>query len=240
LGVLVSATAGWIGYMIQQSLRNALEHAGVDRQVLTTITQTLVDRNDPNAVEPTKPIGHVLTDGDAQRFSERGITVGRDAKGRWRRLAPSPIPLDVPEAPAVKQLVDEGKIVIAGGGGGSPVYLDEQAGFEGIEAVADKDRVAAILAVRLHASCMIILTNVDGVYRGWGTPEQELLRELTLAEAEQLLEAETLGRGSMRPKIEAAVTFLRAGGDRAIIAHLQEGRAALSGETGTTIRRDDS
>lgn len=239
LGVLVSGTAGWIGYMIQQSLQNALERVGVDRQVLTTITQTVIAEGD-TTLEPTKPIGHVLSDEAAARHGARGIPVGRDGGGRWRRLAPSPVPVDIVEWEAVGQLVREGKIVITAGGGGSPVYRHRDLGWEGIDAVVDKDRVAAILATRLGADTLMILTDVDAVYEAWGTPAQRPLRSLAVTEAERLLAGSGLGTGSMRPKVEAGVRFVRAGGRRAVIAHLGEGPAALRGETGTTIRRDDS
>jgi carbamate kinase len=239
LGVLVSGTAGWIGYMIQQSLQNALERAGVRRQVLTTITQTVVAEADAR-LDPSKPIGHVLDDGEAARQQAQGVPVGRDGGGRWRRLAPSPVPVDVVEWEAVGQLVREGKIVIAAGGGGSPVYRHPVLGWEGIDAVVDKDRVAAILAARLGADSLLILTDVDAVYERWGTPAQRPLRTMTVTAAERLLAGEGLGRGSMRPKVEAGVKFVRAGGRRAVIAHLGEGPAALRGETGTTIRGDDS
>lgn len=235
LGVLVSGTAGWIGYMIQQSLQNALARAGIARQVLTTITQTVVAEEDAT-LEPTKPIGHALGDDEVARYRGLRVPVGRDGEGRWRRLAPSPRPMDVIEWPAVHQLVAEGKIVVAAGGGGSPVYRHPMLGWEGIEAVVDKDRVAAILGIRLRADTMMILTNVDAVYAGWRTAAQRALRSLTVAEAEGLLEGEGLGAGSMRPKVEAAVEFVRGGGRRAVIAHLGDGAAALRGETGTTIR----
>jgi carbamate kinase len=234
LGVLVSATAGWIGYMIQQSLQNALDHAGVRRTVLTTITQTVVEAG---ALEPTKPIGHILAEDEISRYRARDVPVGRDAGGHWRRLAPSPVPTDVVEADAVGQLVQAGWIVIAAGGGGSPVLRDAALGWEGVDAVVDKDRTAAILATRLGADTMMILTNVDAVYAHWGRPEQRPLRALTLAEGEALLAGEELGKGSMRPKVEAAVHFIRAGGRRAVIADLGDGLAALRGEVGTTIRR---
>jgi carbamate kinase len=239
LGVLVSGTAGWIGYMIQQSLQNALAREGIERQVLTTITQTVIAEGEAT-LEPSKPIGHVLGDDEAARHGARGISVGRDGGGRWRRLAPSPVPVDIVEWEAVGQLVREGKIVISAGGGGSPVYRHPALGWEGIDAVVDKDRVAAILATRLAADTLMILTNVDAVYEHWGTPAQRPLHRLTVTAAERLLEGEGLGRGSMRPKVEAGVKFVRAGGRRAVIAHLGEGPAALRGETGTTIGRDDS
>ncbi len=238
LGVLVAATAGWIGYMIQQSLQNALRRAGIEREVITLVTQTVVDTAAADALKPTKPIGHELTEELLAGLRAQGTAVGRDAGGRWRRLAPSPVPLDVVEAGAVKQLVDEGKIVIAAGGGGSPVYFDPRLYWEGIDAVVDKDRVAGILGRRLGCDTLLILTDVDAVYRGWGTPQQEPIRRLGVTEAERLLETGELGEGSMRPKVEAAVQFVRSGGRRAVITHLARGRAGLAGETGTLITGD--
>jgi len=238
LGVLVASTAGWIGYMIQQSLQNALTVNGIDRQVLTVITQTVVSRDDPRLRNPTKPIGHHLSPDEAKELEERGIAVGKDGSGRFRRLSPSPTPFDVVESEAVKQLVEEGKIVLAGGGGGPPVFVDEDQRWEGVDAVVDKDLVAAILGHRLNASVLIILTNVVGVYRGWGTGQQEMLSRLTVTEAEELIAAGELGGGSMKPKVEAAVKFVRGGGERAIIAELAQGMEAISGTTGTTIIGD--
>src|SRR5574341_2276402 len=235
LGVLVAATAGWIGYMIQQSLQNALRQAGSEREVLPIVTQTVVDAQAPDALKPTKPVGHELSEDLLTRLRAQGIAVGKDAAGRWRRLAPSPRPLDVVEADAVKRLVNEGKIVIAAGGGGPPVYFDPRLYWEGIDAVVDKDRVAAILAHRLGCDTLLILTDVDAVYRNWGTPRQEPIRRLPVSEAEALLETRELGVGSMRPKVEAAVEFVGSGGRRAVITHLVRGRAGLEGETGTLI-----
>ncbi len=216
LGVLVAGTAGWMGYMIQQSLQNALRRAGVERSVVTLITQTLVDADDPRLREPTKPIGH----------------------GKWRRLAPSPRPIAIVERAMVQTLVGEGHIVIACGGGGPPVYDDGALGLEGIDAVADKDRVAAILGREIAAQVLLILTDVDAVYRGWGTPAQRAIPRLSLAEADHLLQGGELGTGSMRPKVEAAADFVRSGGERAIIAELAHGLAALQGEAGTTIAKE--
>jgi carbamate kinase len=235
LGVLVAATAGWIGYMIQQSLQNALLNAGTDREVLTVITQTAIDVDDAALQKPTKPIGHALESGLVERLRARGAAVGQDARGRWRRLAPSPVPTDVVEADAVRKLVFEGKIVIASGGGGPPVYFDRTLGWEGVDAVVDKDRVAAILGTRLGADTLLILTDVDAVYRDWGTADATPIRRMSLDEAEAMLRGGALGVGSMRPKVEAAVGFLRGGGQRAVIADLNLGLQAIRGETGTTI-----
>jgi carbamate kinase len=235
LGVLVASTAGWIGYMIQQSLQNALKQVDVRRQVLTVITQTVVMRNDPALQRPTKPIGHQLSPEEEKELINRGVAVGLDKAGKARRLSPSPEPHDVVEADAVKQLVDEGKIVVAAGGGGPPVYEDEDRRWEGVDAVVDKDRVAGILGRRLHASTLLILTDVDGVYSAWGTDNQRLLKTLTVAQAQEMIAGEELGSGSMKPKVEAAVDFVTGGGQRAIIAELARGVEAIAGKTGTTI-----
>ena len=239
LGVLVAATAGWIGYMIQQSLQNALTKADIAREVLTVITQTIVRRDDPRLSQATKPIGHELTPETAERLNSQGIITRADGSKRIRRVVPSPDPTGIAESSSVRQLVEAGKIVIAAGGGGPPVYLDENGGLEGIDAVVDKDRTAAIIGSRLNADVLLILTDVDGVYEGWGTEDCRRLDRLTLREAERLLAGGQLGAGSMRPKVQAGVNFLRGGGKRAITADLASGVDAIRGETGTTITREN-
>jgi carbamate kinase len=237
LGVLVAETAGWIGYMLQQSLRNALEIAGIGREVVTIITQTLVDRYDPALSMPTKPIGHPLTLDEANRLRHAGRAVGKDGSGAWRRMTTSPTPLGVVEFAVLRRLIEEGSIVIAAGGGGPPVYSDPLLGLEGIDAVVDKDRVSAILATQLDADVLMILTNVEAVYEGWATPAARPIRHMTVAEAKALIASGSLDVGGMKPKVEAAVSYAEATGGRAIIAHLASGPAALRGETGTTIVR---
>ena len=238
LGVLVAETAGWIGYMLQQSLQNALARAGIHRAVATIVTQTLVDPADPALTEPSKPIGHALTDARAEALRAAGVAVKRDGAGQWRRVARSPRPLAIVEAPLVLRLVREGVVVIAAGGGGPPVYRDPVLGLEGVDGVVDKDLVAAMLARQLEAEVLMILTDVDAVYADWGKPTQRPLRRLSLAEADALLGGDALPAGSMRPKVEAAAGFVRGGGARAVIARLSDGPAALRGETGTTIARE--
>jgi carbamate kinase len=238
LGVLVAETAGWIGYMLQQSLQNALAAARVERDVATVVTQTLVDRYDPALNLPTKPIGHALTESEVARLREAGRAVGRDGAGDWRRMATSPRPLGIVELGVVRRLVEGGTIVITAGGGGAPVYQDPLLGLEGVDAVVDKDRVAGILAAQLHAEALLILTNVDAVFERWGTPAARPIRRMTVARAEELLAGGELDEGGMRPKVEAAAEFARATGGRALIARLSDGPAALRGETGTTITRE--
>jgi carbamate kinase len=235
LGVLVAATAGWMGYMIQQSLQNALARAGVPRTVVTMITQTLCDAADPDLRHPTKPIGHALDASRLARLRAQGVPVGEERPGRWRRLTPSPRPTAVIESNTIRHLVEAGHIVIACGGGGPPVHADPVLRLEGLDAVVDKDRVSAILGREIAADVLLILTNVDAVYHAYGTPQQQAIRRMDLREAERLLASGELGAGNMRPKVEAAADFVRGGGQRAVIAELAGGLAALKGEGGTTL-----
>ncbi len=235
LGVLVAETAGWIGYMIQQSLQNALDRAAVHREVITVVTQTVVDRADPALRKPTKFIGHHLSVERKDKLAAAGVAVGKDKGGTWRRLTASPIPIDIVEGDSIRRLVEAGAIVVACGGGGPPVYRDPRLGWEGVDAVVDKDRTAAILAHTLKAQILLILTDIQGVFRDFGTPSATPIRRMTVAEAEAMVDAGQLGAGSMRPKVEAAIAFVRKGGERAVIAELGSGPAALRGEAGTTI-----
>lgn len=235
LGVLVAATAGWIGYMIQQSLENALLHAGSKRDVGTVITQVQVAPDDPALRNPTKFIGHELTPERAEQLRAGGHAVKADGRGHLRRVVGSPRPLAIHEVELVRHLVERGTVVVACGGGGAPVYFDERLGWEGIDAVVDKDLAAAVLARDLHASLLLVLTDIDAVYADWGTPRQRPLRHLTSAEAEALDRAGTFGEGSMAPKVRAAIDFVRRTHGRAIITSLACGRDAIRGVAGTTL-----
>lgn len=235
LGVLVAATEGWIGYMIQQSLQNALRVAGVDRQVVTIVTQVRVDPDDPELRNPSKPIGRTMDEAEARRLAaEMGWDVA-PTKGGWRRVVPSPRPVSIVERPMIRSLIAEGHLVIAAGGGGTPVYEAAGLGLEGIDAVIDKDRAAAILGRDVDAETLVILTDVECVYLGFGTPDERAVRRLTVAEADGLLAGGELGSGSMAPKLEAAAEFVRRGGRRAVIARLDQGREAVAGTAGTEV-----
>jgi carbamate kinase len=240
LGVLVAETAGWIGYMIQQSLDNALRHAGTPRDVVTVITQVHVDRRDPALTVPTKFIGHALTPERARQVEAEGFTVRPDGRGRLRRVVGSPAPLAVHEAGVIRRLLDAGTIVIACGGGGAPIYDDPSLGWEGVDAVVDKDLAAAVLARDLGAELLLILTDVDAVYADWGTPRQRALRRLPVDEAARMDGAGAFGEGSMAPKVRASIDFVRRTGGRAIITALSRGRDAVRGEAGTTIIPEQS
>ncbi|MFQ5888745.1 MAG: carbamate kinase [Gemmatimonadota bacterium] len=240
LGVLVAATAGSIGYMIQQSLQNALERAGVSRRVVTVVTQVLVDPEDPSLRSPSKFIGRTLSAAAAERLQAEGVLVHADAKGGLRRVVASPEPIEIVEAGVVEELVNRGDIVIAAGGGGIPAYRDPRLGLEGVDAVVDKDRAAAILAEAIGARVLLILTDVDGVYERFGRPEARRIPRLTISAARARLSAGGGGGGSLGPKLEAAVSFVERGGERAVIGELADGPAALGGRTGTTIVADAS
>lgn len=239
LGVLVAATAGWIGYMIQQSLENALRRHGSPREVATVVTQVEVDSSDPALREPTKFIGRELEPARAEELRREGHAVKADGHGRLRRVVGSPRPLAIHELPVIRRLVDAGVLVIAVGGGGAPVYDHPALGWEGIDAVVDKDLAAAVLARDLGAELLLILTDVEAVYADWGRPTQRALGTITVDEAERLDTEGHFGEGSMAPKIRAAVDFVRRTGGRAVITALQRGREAVRGQAGTSIVATD-
>ena len=235
LGVLVAATAGWIGYMVQQSIENALRCAGSTRDVATIITQVHVCADDPALKSPTKFIGQALSAERADEMRREGHAVKEDGRGNLRRVVGSPAPQAIHELRIIRRLVEEGTLVIACGGGGAPIYDDPVKGWEGIDAVVDKDLAAAVLARDLGATLLLILTDVDAVYANWGTSQQQPLRRLTADAAAEMDRAGAFGEGSMAPKIRAAIDFARRTGGRAIITELSRGREAVRGEAGTTI-----
>ena len=239
LGVLVAGTAGWIGYMIQQSLENALRAAKSTREVATVITQVEVAPGDPALKDPTKFIGHEMTEAQAAALRAHGGAVRQDARGRWRRVVGSPAPIAVHEIGVIDELVKRGVVVIACGGGGAPVYRDPKLGLEGVDAVVDKDLVSAVLARDIGASLLLILTDVDAVYLDYGKPTQRPFKTLPVSEAERLDAARAFGEGSMAPKVRAAVEFVRRTRGRAIITELDRGREAVRGQAGTTITMDE-
>jgi carbamate kinase len=210
----------------------------VNRPVVTIITQVQVQPDDPALRDPVKFIGHAMPEERAQALLGEGQSVKQDARGRWRRVVASPTPVAIHELETIAALVQAGTIVIACGGGGAPIYPHPTFGWEGIDAVIDKDLAAAILARDLGATLLLILTDVDAVYIDFGTPRQRALTRLTASEAEELDRAGTFGAGSMAPKVRAAIAFVRATRGRAIITELHHGRAAVRGEIGTTILPD--
>lgn len=235
LGVLVAATAGWIGYMVQQSIDNALRRADLARDVATVITQVIVDPNDDALADPTKFVGRELTAERAAEMEREGFVVKADGHGRLRRVVGSPRPIAIREIASIRRLLDANTVVVAGGGGGAPIYDDPRLGWEGLDAVVDKDLVAAVLARDLGAELLLILTDVDAVYADWGTPQQRALARLSVDDAVQMDRDGAFGEGSMAPKIRAAVEFARRTRGRAIITALERGRDAVRGNAGTTI-----
>lgn len=235
LGVLVAATAGWIGYMLQQSLENALRKAGSLRDVVTILTQVEVAADDPALKDPKKFIGHGLSPARAKELRAEGHGVKKDAKGRLRRVVGSPRPLAIHELSTIRSLVERETVVIACGGGGIPVYRDPRLGLEGVDAVVDKDLAAAVLARELGAELLLILTDVDAVYTGWGTEQQKAITSMSIGEADRLAAEGAFGEGSMGPKVAAAVSYVRATNGRAIITELSKGREAVRGSGGTEV-----
>ncbi|HEY4733790.1 MAG TPA: carbamate kinase [Gemmatimonadaceae bacterium] len=235
LGVLVAGTAGWIGYMLQQSLENALRKAGSPRDVVTVLTQVEVAADDLALKDPKKFIGHGLSIARARELRAQGHPVKKDAKGNFRRVVGSPKPLAIHELSTIKVLLEQNTLVIACGGGGIPIYRDPALGLEGVDAVVDKDLAAAVLARELGAELFMILTDVDAVYTGWGTDAQRAISSMSLAEAERLASEGAFGEGSMGPKVAAATDYVRRTKGRAIITELSKGRAAVQGEAGTEI-----
>jgi carbamate kinase len=235
LGVLVAGTAGWIGYMLQQSLENALRKAGSKRDVVTILTQVEVAADDPALKDPKKFIGHGLSVARARELRAAGVPIKKDGKGHFRRVVGSPRPLAIHELAAIRGLVERDTLVIACGGGGIPVYQDPVLGLEGVDAVVDKDLAAAVLARELGAELFMILTDVDAVYTGWGTEQQRMISSMTVADADRLAGEGAFGEGSMAPKVAAAADYVRRTKGRAIITELSKGRAAVLGEGGTEI-----
>ncbi|MCK5685294.1 carbamate kinase, partial [bacterium] len=238
LGVLVAATQGTIGYMIEQSLKNILRREKSDRYVVCMITQIGIDINDPAIKNPCKFIGQFFSKGDIDKKVKTNAWSIKEVPGKgWRRVVPSPAPVKIINRRHIKQLVDNGVIVVAAGGGGIPMYKDENNNYEGFDAVIDKDLASAVLATGIGAEELFILTGVDKIYRNFGQENEEALDHLTLNQAESLLKSGEFPAGSMGPKIEGALDFLKNGGKKVVITSLDKVEEALQGENGTIIEK---
>ena len=225
---------GYIGYHLQNSIANELAARGIRKTVGTLVTQVLVDEKDPAFQKPSKPVGAFYDKATADKIAaERGYTMVEDAGRGWRQVVPSPKPVDVVEKDMVNALVDAGFVVITVGGGGIPV-VKKDGRLVGTPAVIDKDFASAKLAELIGADMLVILTAVDRVAINWGKPDQKELAEMTVAEAERYCGEGHFAPGSMLPKVQAAMSFAKAGGT-AIIASLANAAAALRGESGTRI-----
>jgi carbamate kinase len=227
LDVLVGETAGMIGYLLQQAISDLLP----TREVATLLTRVEVDRNDPAYAAPTKPIGAIYGKPEADALAaEHGWTFAPDGP-HWRRVVPSPLPQRIVEERTIRRLVEGGTLLICAGGGGIPVYRDEAGRTRGTEAVIDKDLTAELLARTIDADLLVLLTDVSGLYADWGTPDERLLREVTLPD----LKAMDLDSGSMGPKVRAACRFVDSTGRPAVIGALSEAEQVFSGNAGTRI-----
>jgi carbamate kinase len=229
LDVLVAETQAQIGYLLQQALDNELADSP---ECITVVTQVLVDADDPAFQEPTKPIGPSYTEAEAAEtsFETRRVSTGDRP---YRRVVPSPEPVEVVEGGEISRLVERGSLVITAGGGGVPVVRDD--GLRGVEAVVDKDRTARLLASDLGTDTLVFLTDVEFAYVNYDTPDQRPLRRASPEEVRAHLDADEFGRGSMHPKMEAAVRFVERGGERAVVTPPEQLVDALAGETGTQI-----
>lgn len=235
LDLIVADTQGAIGYMLQQSLDNALRRLGINRTIVTVVTQVRVDADDPAFQKPNKPIGGFMSEADARRYETEGWSVMEDAGRGWRRVVASPRPQAIQEINAIRALIMNDYLVIAVGGGGVPVVRDEQGDLRGVYAVIDKDRASSLLAQTLRADLLMISTGVEKVALDFNKPTQRVLDQMTLREAQQYMADGHFAPGSMLPKIEAAVEFVRMGGPLAIITDPPNLARALRGETGTRL-----
>lgn len=231
---------GYIGYQLSQAILNEMRWRGLDRSTACIVTQTVVSENDPGFANPTKPVGAFLTEEEAQaKAEETGYTYKEDSGRGWRQVVASPKPLRVVEFDAIKDLFDQGYIVVCTGGGGVPVFEDN-ATYTGTPAVIDKDRSSALLASCFNADKLVILTAVEKVCINFNTPEQEAIDRMTISEAREYIEQGQFAPGSMLPKVEACIEYLSAfKKGEALITSLECAAAGLRGETGTTIVSDE-
>jgi carbamate kinase len=226
---------GYIGYHLQNAIQNELKKRGLKKSVATVVTQVVVDKNDPAFQNPTKPVGSFYTKEEADMMTAEGFTFKEDAGRGYRRVVPSPKPIDIVEIEFIKSLINTGNIVIAAGGGGIPV-VEECDGLTGIPAVIDKDFTTAKLAELVDADSLIILTAVEKVAVRFGKPDQLWLSELTVEDAERYIAGKEFAEGSMLPKVRAAMSFaLSKTGRRALITSLEKAADGLAGKTGTWI-----
>lgn len=227
---------GYIGYHLQQSLQNELHQRGMEKDVVTTVTQVVVDPSDPAFENPTKPVGDFYTKEQAAQIEqEKGYTFVEDAGRGYRQVVPSPLPKRIVELNSIETLIENGTLVIAAGGGGVPV-VEEGGALTGVPTVIDKDRSSALLADNVDADQLIILTAVDYVYINYNQPDEQKLTELSQAQAQELIDAGQFPAGSMLPKIQACLSFVKGHPERkAIITSLAGLDQALEGKLGTVI-----
>ncbi len=236
LDVNDAQTQGSLGYMIALTLQNELIRRGIKKEIAAVVSRLVVDENDPAFKEPTKPVGPFYSQEEAEKLmKEKGWNMVEDAGRGWRRVVPSPWPLDFVEKEIVRSFLNSGVVAIAAGGGGIPVVREKDGTLRGVEAVIDKDRASALLAIELDVDMLIILTGVEKVYLNFGKPDQKALDVLTTTDAKKYLEAGEFPKGSMGPKIEASIKFVEETGKEALITDMTKLKEALEGKTGTKI-----
>ena len=236
LDVCVAATQGTMGYMIQQTLANHLRAAGLQHNITTIVTQVVVDEDDQAFKNPTKPVGPFYNLVEAQKLrQDRGWVIIEDGGRGYRRVVPSPRPLAIQETRIIKHMLADSEIVIAVGGGGIPVVREEDRSLRGIEAVIDKDLAAARLAEDINAEVLMILTDVEQVKLNYGSVNEVGIERMTVDEAGNYLQEGQFGQGSMQPKVEAGIDFIKAGGGKTIITALNKVSEALAEKAGTII-----
>lgn len=238
LDVCGAQSQGQIGYMFQQTLKNKLRERGIDRDITSLVTQVEVDEDDPAFEEPTKFIGATYSDDEAKKIKkEKDWDIKKTAKGKYRRVVPSPKPQRIVESEVIEDLVfsgEESYIVISAGGGGVPV-LKQDGRLKGVEGVIDKDRASAVLASDINEEFFIMLTDVDKVYLNFGEEDEEAIDSMTLSEAKKYFEEGQFPPGSMGPKIEASIDFLEQGGEKVLVTSPENLLEALEGNAGTYI-----
>jgi carbamate kinase len=239
LGVLVANTQGAMGYMIQQSLQNALYHEDSELEVVSFISQMKVDGNDPAIGKPSKFIGQSYSEEKAKKYMAKYNWQMQEQEPRvWRRVVPSPAPLYIFNGKSIKHLVDFGTIVIAGGGGGIPAFNLEDGSLEGLDGVIDKDMTAALLGRIIKAQEMFIITDVDNIYLNFKQESQEIIRETNVKDMETWLDEGHFWRGTMEPKIKAALYFLKHHGEEVIITSIENIENAIQKQAGTRILKN--
>lgn len=239
LDICGSQTQGQIGYMIQQTLDNELKSLAIEQKAVSLVTQVVVDKDDEAFKNPRKPVGPFFDQGHAQKMmAEKEETWVEDAGRGWRKVVPSPIPKAIVEIEAIKSLVAQGFVVIASGGGGIPVVINADGTYSGVEAVIDKDRAGEVLAEDVSADVLMILTDVAYAAIDYGTSEQRDLKTVKLSEMKKYFAKGYFKAGSMGPKIASAIKFVESGGEKAIIASLENALAGLEEGRGTVIIPD--
>ncbi len=236
LGICVADTEGAIGYMIQQTMVNSLQKEQINKCAVTILTQVIVDKDDNAFRNPTKPIGPFFASEEAgEIINEKGWEMIEDSHRGYRRVVASPMPLEIVEKESIIRLLESGEVVIAAGGGGIPVIVKEDGSLEGVDAVVDKDLASSVLALDIKADYLMMLTGVENVCLDYGESDQKPLETITVEEAERYMAEEHFPPGSMGPKIQAAVNFLKGGGESVFITAIDKVCEAIAGKTGTRI-----